>query len=130
MIFLTRILLLIVLSTTIINATNDELALNRFRGHVKKVNGQFEIVSSLADVYKFPDMNVEDVPANAFWDQTYNFTGWSILEIETFSNQSDIDQVYSAGLIEGHLTKGKKKQRKSRRSKRNSTFKILLECKN
>lgn len=108
MIFLTRILLLIVLSTTIINATNDELALNRFRGHVKKVDGKFQIVSSLADVYKFPDMNVEDVPANAFWDQTYNFTGWSILEIETFSNQSDIDQVYSAGLIEGHLTKGKK----------------------
>lgn len=99
------IFLCIVLGTLLTKANDDELALHRFRGHVKKENGRFEIITSLAHTYKHPDLNVEDVPVAASWDQTYNVTGWSILEIETFVNHTDIDQAYAAGLIEGQLTK-------------------------
>ena len=108
MVKLLQSLLCLVLSTLILAATNDDpLALKRYRGHVKIVDGKYEIVTALADAYTDPDTSVEDVPASAFWDEGYNVTGWSVLEIETYSNQTDIDQAYSAGLIEGRLTRGK-----------------------
>ena len=100
-------LLFIVLSTWAITASADDLSANRYRGHVRKVDGKFEIITGLASTYEQPNRDVEDIPVSAFWDEIYNKTGWSILEIQTFSNQSDFDQVYAAGLVEGRLTSGK-----------------------
>lgn len=96
------LLLLAVLSTCSSEGSD------RFRGHVRKEKGQYQIITALEHDYVAPKMELEDVPAVAFWDQTYNVTGWSILEIKTFDNQTDFDQVYSAGLMEGRLTSGRK----------------------
>jgi len=85
---------------------NDDPSLHRFRGHVLKINGKYEIVTTLADSYKEPDGNGNNVLATGSWDETYNITGWSVLEIKTAENQTNIDQVYSAGLLEGQFTRG------------------------
>ncbi|CAF1543263.1 unnamed protein product, partial [Rotaria sordida] len=93
-----------VFSTLTLALANDDLFLHRFRGHILKINGKYEIVTTLADSYKEPDGNSDNVLATGSWDQTYNITGWSVLEIKTAENQTNIDQVYSAGLLEGQFT--------------------------
>jgi hypothetical protein len=96
----------IVFSTLILAWANDGQSLHRFRGHILKTNGEYKIVTTLADSYKEPDRNVDNVLATGSWDQSYNITGWSVLEIKTLENQTNIDQVYSAGLLEGQFTRG------------------------
>jgi hypothetical protein len=85
---------------------NDDPSLHRFRGHVLKINGKYEIVTTLADSYKEPSSNVDDILASGSWNENYNITGWSVLEIKTSENQTNIDQAYSAGLLEGQFTQG------------------------
>ena len=97
---------LLVLVTLAISLPNEDPASQRFRGHITKKNDQFEIVTALEHDYKQPDASVNNLVANGFWDQTYNTTGWSVLEIKTWENQSNVDQAYSAGLLEGRLTQG------------------------
>ncbi len=99
-------LVFVVLSTIAFTHANDDPSLHQFRGHVLKTNDQYEIVTALASAYKEPDADADNVLATGSWDQTYNTTGWSVLEIRTPENQSNIDQVYSAGLLEGKLTRG------------------------
>ena len=100
-----QFIVLTVLSTCAIGLADDS-ALHRFRGHVSKINGKFESVTALESAYKEPNHSTENVVATGFWDQTYNVTGWSILEIKTYGNQSNADQAYSAGVLEGQLTRG------------------------
>ena len=102
-----KVLFSLVVIVGAVSASADETLLNRFRGHVRKVNGKFEITTALETAYEQPQTNLEQVTATAFWDQTYNVTGWSILEIKTVENQSNVDQAYSAGLLEGKLTRGR-----------------------
>jgi hypothetical protein len=85
---------------------NDDPSLHRFRGHVLKINGKYEIVTILADSYKEPSINVDNILATGSWDENYNITGWSVLEIKTSENQTNVDQAYSAGLLEGQFTQG------------------------
>jgi len=85
---------------------NDDPSLHRFRGHVLKINGKYEIVTTLADSYKEPSINVDNILATGSWDENYNITGWSVLEIKTSENQTNVDQAYSAGLLEGQFTQG------------------------
>ena len=99
-----RCLLLLVLST--ITLANNDLPFGRFRGHVLKKNGAYEVVTALEHLYKGP-LSTDNTAATGFWDQNYNITGWSVLEIETRENQTNIEQVYAAGLLEGQLTRGK-----------------------
>jgi hypothetical protein len=99
-------LVFVVLSTFTLTLANDDPSLDRFRGHILKNNGIYEIVTALADSYKEPDSNTDNVIATGFWNQTYNITGWSVLEIKTAENQTNIDQVYAAGLLEGQFTRG------------------------
>lgn len=101
---LARCLLLLVLST--VTLANDGPSSGRFRGHVLKKNGKYEVVTASEELYRGP-LSTDVTAAVAFWDQNYNITGWSVLEIETSENQSNIDQVYAAGLIEGQITRGK-----------------------
>lgn len=101
-----RCLVFVALSAFTLALASDDPSLDRFRGHVLKNNGKFEIVTALADSYKEPDSNTDNVVATGFWDQTYNITGWSVLEIKTAENQTNIDQVYAAGLLEGQFTRG------------------------
>jgi hypothetical protein len=96
----------IVLCALTLTLANNNLSLHQFRGHVLKVNGKYEIVTTLADSYKEPNSNVDNILASGSWNQTYNITGWSVLEIKTSENQTNIDQVYSAELLEGQFTKG------------------------
>ncbi len=96
--------LVLVVLATVAALPNDDLSLNRFRGHVIKTGDKFEVITALENSYKEP---IGNAIANGFWDQTYNVTGWSILEIKTFANQSNIDQAYAAGLLEGQLTRGR-----------------------
>ena len=96
----------IVLGTLTLALPNDDPSFQRFRGHIVKKNGQFEIVTALDHAYKQPDASVDNLVASGFWDQTYNTTGWSVLEIKTSENQSNVDQAYSAGLLEGRFTEG------------------------
>jgi hypothetical protein len=63
-------------------------------------------VTTLADSYKEPSSNVDDILASGSWNENYNITGWSVLEIKTSENQTNIDQAYSAGLLEGQFTQG------------------------
>jgi hypothetical protein len=97
-------LVFVVFSTLTLALANDDLSLHWFRGHILKTNGKYEIITTLAESYKEPDSNADNVLATGSWDQTYNITGWSVLEIKTSENQTNIDQVYSAGLLEGQLT--------------------------
>jgi len=99
-------LVLVVLSTFTLTLANDYPSLGRVRGHVLKNNERYEIVTALADSYKEPDSNADNVLATGHWDPSYNTTGWSVLEIKTLGNQSNLDQAYSAGLLEGQLTQG------------------------
>ena len=87
-------------------SANDDPSFQRYRGHIVKKNGKYEIVTALAHDYKEPNSNVDNVLATGFWDQTYNITGWSVLEIKTLESQTNFDQAYSAGLLEGQLTRG------------------------
>ena len=104
--FAQRVLLIVLCTFTGVFST-DDFAAQRFRGHVKKVGNKFQIVTGLESTYVQPTSELNYIPANGFWDQNYNKTGWSVLEIKTSGNQSDIDQAYSAGLLEGQLTHGK-----------------------
>jgi hypothetical protein len=99
-------LVLVVLTASTLTFANDDLSFQRFRGHILKKNGKYEIVTAVAGAYKEPDRSVDNVLTTGFWDQTYNITGWSVLEIETSSNQTNVDQAYSAGLLEGQFTRG------------------------
>ena len=99
-------LVFVVFSAVTLTLANDDPSLHRFRGHILKTNGTYEIVTTLTDSYKEPDGNADNVLATGYWDQTYNITGWSVLEIKTAENQTNIDQVYSAGLLEGQFTQG------------------------
>ena len=103
---LAQCLVFVVLSTFALALANDDPSLDRFRGHILKANGKYEVVTALADTYKEPDSNADNVIATGFWDQAYNLTGWSVLEIKTAENQTNIDQVYAAGLLEGQFTRG------------------------
>jgi hypothetical protein len=100
-------LVFVLLSTFTSTLANDEdQSFHQFRGHILKNNGKYEIVTASVDSYLEPDISMDNVLATGFWDQTYNTTGWSVLEIQTFDNQTNIDQAYSAGLLEGELTRG------------------------
>lgn len=105
-------LVLIVLSTFSLTIAKDDLSVNRYRGHVLKTNGKFKIVTALEKFYKEPNVDDGATIAQGFWDQNYNTTGWSVLEIKTLDNYSNIDQVYAAGLLEGQLTRGREIKRK------------------
>ncbi|CAF1458569.1 unnamed protein product [Rotaria magnacalcarata] len=96
---------LFVLSTCTLISANDDLSSQRFRGHVLKTNGKYEIVTALATSYKEPNKLEDHVLATGFWDQTYNKTGWSVLEIQTLDNETNFDQAYSAGVLEGQFTR-------------------------
>jgi hypothetical protein len=102
----TQCLVFFVLSTLTLTFANDDPALHRYRGHILKKAGTYQIVTGLETSYKEPNANVDIVLANGFWDETYNITGWSVLEIATSNNQTNADQVYSAGLLEGQFTRG------------------------
>lgn len=97
---------LLVFSALTLALPYDDFSLHQFRGHVLKNNGNYEIVTALADSYEEPDNYADHVLATGFWSENYNITGWSVLEIRTFENQTNIEQVYSAGLLEGRLTRG------------------------
>lgn len=79
---------------------------NRFRGHVSKIDGKYEVVTTLAGSYEEPSTNVGGILATGSWNENYNTTGWSVLEIKTSENQTNVDQAYSAGLLEGQFTQG------------------------
>ena len=98
---------LLVLSTSTL--ANDDPSLGQFRGHILKNNDKYEIVTALAGDYKEP-LITDNVPATGFWDQNYNITGWSVLEIETYENQTNVEQVYAAGLLEGQFTRSNRKE--------------------
>ena len=95
---------LFVFCTLTLTLAHDDPSVHRFRGHILKNNGNYEIVTVLADSYEEPDS--DNVLATGSWDENYNTTGWSVLEIKTSENQTNIDQVYSAGLLEGQFTRG------------------------
>jgi len=95
-----------VFSTVTFALTNDDLSLHQYRGHIIKNNGEYQTVIELARSYQEPDSLADNVVAIGIWNQTYNVTGWSILEIKTSENHTDIDQVYTAGLLEGQFTHG------------------------
>lgn len=100
-------LVFVVYSTlTLVSANHDDLSLQQYRGHILKNNGKFEAIIALADSYKAPASYADDVIATGSWNQTYNITGWSVLEIKTSESQTNVDQVYAAGLLEGKFTKG------------------------
>jgi hypothetical protein len=99
-------LVFVALNALTFTLANDDPALHQFRGHILKNNGKYEIVTALVDSYKEPSSNTDNVLAIGLWNQTYNITGWSVLEIKTTENQTNIDQVYSAGLLEGQFTRG------------------------
>jgi hypothetical protein len=96
---------LIVLSTFTLTLANDDPSLNRFRGHVLKTDGKYEIVTALETNYKGPT-STDNVLAIGQWEQNYNVTGWSVLQIITQENQTNLEQAYAAGLLEGQLTQG------------------------
>ncbi|CAF1492156.1 unnamed protein product [Adineta steineri] len=98
-------LVFVVLSTLRLTLVNDDPSHNQFRGHILKNNGKYEIVTSLFDSYKETDSKMDNILATGFWNQNYNITGWSVLEIKTSENQTNIDQVYAAGLLEGQFTR-------------------------
>jgi hypothetical protein len=102
----TKYFVFIVLSTLTLASANDDPSLHRFRGHVIKNGEKYDIVTGLESSYQPPTINANKVLATGFWDQTYNITGWSVLEIKTSENQTNFDQAYSAGLLEGQLTRG------------------------
>lgn len=102
------LLFLFVLSTSTL--ANDDPSLSRFRGHVVKNNDNYEIVTALENQYKEP-LITDNVPATGYWDPTYNTTGWSVLEIETYQNQTNVEQVYAAGLLEGQFTRSNREWR-------------------
>lgn len=99
-------LVFVAFSTLTLALANDDLSLHQYRGHILKNNDQYETVITLANSYKESDSRVDNVVATGSWNQTYNVTGWSVLEIKTSENHTDIDQVYSAGLLEGQFTQG------------------------
>lgn len=97
----------LLLSAFTLTLGHDNPSLHQFRGHIIKNNEHYEIVTALADSYEEPDS--DNVVATGSWDENYNITGWSVLEIKTSENQTNIDQVYSAGLLEGQFTRGSMK---------------------
>lgn len=102
----TQYFILVVLSTFALSLTNGDPLLQNYRGHVVKTDGKYEIVAESIDSYKERNVGA-DVLAVADWNPGYNETGWSVLEVKTYGNQSNVDQAYAAGLIEGYLTRGK-----------------------
>ena len=94
----------VVLTIFTVALANDDPSVHRFRGHVLKINGKYEIVTTFTNSYKEPSINVDNILATGSWDENYNITGWSVLEIKTSENQTNVDQAYSAGLLEGQFT--------------------------
>lgn len=103
-------LILLVLSIVSIELIHAD-SVNLFRGHVTKANNVFEVYSARNDSY-IPPNATENIIAQGFWDQSYNETGWSVLEIKTTENQTNADQVYAAGLLEGKITQGRFEHKK------------------
>jgi hypothetical protein len=99
-------LVFVVFTILTLAVANDHPSLHQFRGHVLKINGKYEIVTTLADSYKELSSNLDNVLASGSWNENYNITGWSVLEIKTSENQTNVDQAYSAGLLEGQFTQG------------------------
>jgi len=83
-------------------ATNNNNDDDQYRGHILKIDGKYQTVIASVESYTEPD----NVLATGFWAPIYNKTGWSVLEIKTLENQTNIDQAYSAGLLEGRFTRG------------------------
>lgn len=77
-----------------------------YRGHILKRNGKYETIITLANAYKAPPSYADNVVANGALNQTYNATGWSVLEIKTSDKFTNLEQAYAAGILEGQLTQG------------------------
>jgi hypothetical protein len=54
---------LVVFTLLTLAFANDDPSLHRFRGHVLKINGEYKIVTTLADSYKELSSNVDNVLA-------------------------------------------------------------------
>ena len=96
---------LIVLSTFTVTLANADPSSQGSCGHILKNNDRYEFVTAPASTYKQANI-ANDALATGCWNQTYNSTGWSVLEIKTFDNHSNAEQVYAAGFLEGQLTRG------------------------
>ena len=96
---------LIVLSTFTLTLANDDPSSEGSCGRILKINDRYEFVTVSTSAYEELTTG-DDALAFGCWNQTYNSTGWSVLEIKTFGNHSNLEQVYAAGLLEGQLTRG------------------------
>jgi len=101
-----KFLVVILFSTFISTFAKDDLRNHQYRGRILKNKGSYETVIALADFYETPSDYTDDVIATGAFNQTYNVTGWSILQIKTSENFSNIEQAYAAGLLEGQFTHG------------------------
>lgn len=101
-----KCLVVVLFSTFISTFAKDDLHNHQYRGHILKNKGNYETVITLADFYEAPSDYTDDVIATGAFNQTYNVTGWSILQIKTSENFSNIEQAYAAGLLEGQFTHG------------------------
>ena len=99
-------LLFYLLSTFALTLANDDLSASTVTGQVIKSNGQYVVTTNQTNASTAFDLNADIVVATGLWDTNYNTTGWSVLEIKTVGNQTDVDQAYAAGLLEGYLTQG------------------------
>ena len=92
---------------TFVSTNAEASSVNQYHGRILKINGKYETIIGLADSFSTEhDGTMNEPVATGFFDQTYNLTGWSILEIKTSQNFSNIDQAYAAGLLEGRFTQG------------------------
>ena len=103
---LLKCLVVFSVSTFILTFAKDDLRNHQYRGHILKNKGSYETVILLGDFYETSSHYTDDVIATGTFNQTYNVTGWSILQIKTSENFSNIEQAYAAGLLEGQFTHG------------------------
>ena len=104
---LLKCLVVFFVGTFILTFAKDDLRNHQYRGHILKNNkGSYETVILLGDFYETSSHYTDDVIATGTFNQTYNVTGWSILQIKTSENFSNIEQAYAAGLLEGQFTHG------------------------
>lgn len=99
-------LIFLVFSAITSALTIEDPSLHRYSGHISKTNDTFSSSITLRNVHQKCLVNNDDAVATGFWDENYNVTGWSVLEIRTSDNFTNIDQVYAAGLLEGTFTRG------------------------
>ena len=92
--------------TVCLALVQSNASLHRYGGHIRKIDEKYETIIALANIYTKPNLGDNGVVATGFWDESYNVTGWSVLEIETARNYTNIDQVYAVGLLEGQFTRG------------------------